>query len=141
MASVLLIPATSDSLRPTRLTSRYATSAGSAAAGCAGAHDGVVQQDSWCLPTTARERSAGALWSPGCIARPSDDQPHHPRPATHRQCPVDAIREGDGDAAAAAVADHFRHVGEQAVHSLTKAGFWDDAGPAPASVDGSAPDG
>jgi DNA-binding GntR family transcriptional regulator len=60
---------------------------------------------------------------------------------TEHRAIVDAIREGDGDAAAAAVADHFRHVGEQAVHSLTKAGFWDDAGPAPASVDGSAPDG
>lgn len=58
---------------------------------------------------------------------------------TEHRAIFEAIREGDGDAAAAAVADHFRHVGEQAVHSLTKAGFWDDASHAARSVDGSAP--
>jgi DNA-binding GntR family transcriptional regulator len=37
-----------------------------------------------------------------------------------------AMRAGDGAAAAAAVATHFAHTGEQAVRTLRSAGFWDD---------------
>jgi len=39
---------------------------------------------------------------------------------------IAAIRAGDGRGAAAAVTNHFRHVGEQAVLSLRSVGFWDN---------------
>jgi len=45
--------------------------------------------------------------------------------AEHDQI-VAAIRAGDSAGAASAVANHFRHVGEQAEHSLRAAGFWDN---------------
>ncbi|MDR1077446.1 MAG: GntR family transcriptional regulator [Propionibacteriaceae bacterium] len=38
---------------------------------------------------------------------------------------VEAIAAGDGAAAAAALASHFAHVGEQAVCTLRNVGFWD----------------
>lgn len=39
---------------------------------------------------------------------------------------LDALRAQDGDSAARALAEHFRHVGEQAVGMLRTAGYWDD---------------
>lgn len=45
--------------------------------------------------------------------------------AEHDQI-VAAIRAGDSGGAASAVANHFRHVGEQAEHSLRVAGFWNN---------------
>ncbi|GAA5146040.1 GntR family transcriptional regulator [Microbacterium pseudoresistens] len=39
---------------------------------------------------------------------------------------VDAVRNRDSSAVAAAVVEHFRHVGEQAVRSLTAVGFWNE---------------
>lgn len=45
--------------------------------------------------------------------------------AEHDQI-VAAIKAGDAGGAASAITNHFRHVGEQAVHSLRSAGFWNN---------------
>ena len=45
--------------------------------------------------------------------------------AEHDQI-VAAIKAGDSGGAASAVTNHFRHVGEQAAHSLRSAGFWNN---------------
>lgn len=38
---------------------------------------------------------------------------------------VAALRDGDGRRAAEAMAEHFRHTGEHAVHLLEQSGFWE----------------
>lgn len=45
--------------------------------------------------------------------------------AEHDQI-VELIREGDGTGAAQALAQHFLHTGQQAVHTLASVGFWTD---------------
>ncbi|WP_020578856.1 GntR family transcriptional regulator [Actinopolymorpha alba] len=45
---------------------------------------------------------------------------------------LDAIKRGDGDSAAAAVAKHFNNTGEQTVRMLRSVGFWGDQSERPA---------